>query len=145
MSQFNKVGIAVVIAVAIGLSACSSEKEEIKLTPQQKTEMTERLAPVGKVVLEKDVGSAPVAAASAEPRSGEDVYNSKCTICHGSGAGGAPKTDVADQWTARIEQGIETLYTHAIKGVRAMPAKGLCMDCSDDEVKAAVDYILAQH
>lgn len=43
---------------------------------------------------------------------------------------------------AAIAKGMDTLYTHAIGGFNAMPAKGLCMTCSDDEVKAAVDHMI---
>ncbi|MCL4132937.1 UNVERIFIED_CONTAM: hypothetical protein GTU68_017445 [Idotea baltica] len=81
--------------------------------------------------------------ASTGPRSGEDIFNKSCTACHSSGAAGAPKLVAAD-WESRLAQGVDTLYANAIGGVRGMPAKGLCMDCSDDEMKAAVDYMLEQ-
>ncbi len=144
MSQLKKAGIvAVALTLVLGVAGCSSEKEELNLTAQQEKEMSERLAPAGKVVLEKDVAVAAPAVA-AGPRSGEDVYNKSCTACHSTGAAGAPKVGVAADWTARIGQGLETLYANAINGIRGMPAKGLCMNCSEDEVKATVDYMLEQ-
>lgn len=149
MSQLKKAGIAAVaLTLVLGISGCSSEKEELNLTAQQEKEMSERLAPAGEVVLEKDVATAaPVAAVSGPrsgPRSGEDVYNKSCTACHSTGAAGAPKVGVSADWTARVDQGMETLYANAINGVRGMPPKGLCMDCSDDEMNATVDYMLEQ-
>lgn len=107
-------------------------------------EIADRLKPVGDVCMSgDDCAAAPVAAAaSSEPRSGSAVYDSKCVTCHGTGAAGAPKFADAGAWAPRIGQGMDTLYTHAIGGFNGMPAKGLCMDCSDDEVKAAVDYIV---
>lgn len=42
----------------------------------------------------------------------------------------------------RLAQGTEALYEHAFKGLRAMPARGACVDCSDAELKAAVDYLV---
>ncbi|MGB2105947.1 MAG: c-type cytochrome, partial [Porticoccaceae bacterium] len=42
----------------------------------------------------------------------------------------------------RLTKGIETVYANAINGIGAMPAKGLCMDCSDDEIIATIDYML---
>ena len=45
-------------------------------------------------------------------------------------------------WAARLTQGIEVVYTNAINGIRGMPMRGTCMDCSDNEVKAAIDHIL---
>jgi cytochrome c5 len=146
MSQLKKTGFAAVaLTLVLGLAGCSSETEELSLTEKQETEISERLAPEGEVALEKDVASAPVAAASSGPRSGEEIFKTKCTACHGTGVGGAPKVGEAAQWEARVAQGVDTLYANAINGVRGMPAKGLCMDCSDDELKATVDYMLEQN
>ena len=131
------------VVLTTSLIGCGSEKEEIKLTEQQEQEIAERLAPAGEVVLEGDVAAAaPAASASAEPRSGQQVYDTKCFTCHATGAAGAPKVGSASDWTDRIAQGIETVYANAINGIRGMPPKGLCMDCSDDEMNAAVDYMI---
>lgn len=102
-------------------------------------------APVGETCLQ---GQPCAAAASASTggaaRTGEQVYNKSCTTCHAAGVAGAPKLGDADAWKSRLAAGKETLYKHAIGGVKAMPPKGLCMDCSDDELKDAVDYILSK-
>ena len=73
---------------------------------------------------------------------GEAIYNQICMACHMTGAAGAPIRGEADQWSARLEQGIETLYDHSINGFNAMPAKGGNPNLSDDEVKAATDYLV---
>jgi len=73
---------------------------------------------------------------------GEAIYNQACMACHMTGAAGAPIRGNAEQWGPRVEKGIETLYDHAINGFNAMPAKGGNMSLSDDDVKAAVDYIV---
>ncbi len=113
------------------------------LTDSQKKAIEERVKPVGSVCLEGDSScGGAVAAASSGPRSGEDVYNGSCMACHSTGAGGAPKMGDAAAWKARIAQGADTLHKHAIDGLNAMPPKGLCMTCSDDEVIAAVDFIV---
>jgi cytochrome c5 len=86
----------------------------------------------------------PVAAAMTGPQ----VYNSACLACHGAGVGGAPVTGDAAAWASRIEQGIDTLYDHAINGFQGeagyMPAKGGRVDLSDEEVRNAVDYMVAE-
>lgn len=142
MNQLKKLSVfgAALLLVA-GMVGCGSEEQEVQLTAQQEKDMSERLAPAGEVVLAGNVPE-PTKVASDGPRSGEEIYNSKCVACHSSGAGGAPKTGVAGDWSPRIDQGMDVLYANAINGIRGMPAKGLCMDCSDDEVKASVDYIL---
>lgn len=81
------------------------------------------------------------ASAQAE-RSGEAVYQSKCTVCHATGVAGAPKLGDTAAWAPRFEKGTDALLATAKTGIRAMPPKGTCMDCSDDELRAAIDYML---
>lgn len=103
----------------------------------------DRTKPVGEICMAGDPCAAAVVASSGEPRNGEQVYSTKCFTCHATGAAGAPKTGDAAIWSTRLAaHGKDGLYEHAIKGFNAMPAKGLCMDCSDDEIKHAVDYML---
>ncbi len=79
---------------------------------------------------------------------GQAVYTKACNACHGAGVAGAPKLGDKAAWKDRIAQGKATLYEHAIKGFKGkkgfMPAKGGWANLSDDEVKAAVDYMVAQ-
>ena len=85
----------------------------------------------------------PDSAGSGGARSGEAVYNSACVACHGSGVLGAPKLQVAADWQPRIdERSLDGLLKNAINGYNAMPPKGTCGDCSDDEIKAAIDYMI---
>lgn len=101
--------------------------------------IAERIKPVGSVYLE---GDAPVAAVAAGPRSGDTVYGTFCVACHGSGVMDAPKKGDAGDWAPRIAQGSDVLADHAINGFNAMPAKGSCMDCSDDEIVAAINHMI---
>lgn len=72
-----------------------------------------------------------------------DRYKKTCAVCHGSGAAGAPKTGNDKQWAPRLEKGIDTLVDHAKNGFNAMPPKGMCFDCSDEEFKALIEYMAA--
>lgn len=97
---------------------------------------------------EAPAASTQTAQAGGDAAAGEAVYKKTCFLCHGTGAGGAPMlTDKAD-WEKRIAQGNDILYKHAIEGYTGdkgmMPPKGGNMALSDDEVKAAVDYMTAQ-
>lgn len=78
---------------------------------------------------------------------GEAVYKKACITCHGAGIAGAPKLGDAADWGPRIAQGDALLLEHAIKGFTGqkgmMPAKGGFVTLSDDEVKAAIDYMVA--
>ncbi|WP_336367456.1 c-type cytochrome [Marinobacter sp. C2H3] len=109
-------------------------------------EIRQRIAPVGEVCLQgQGCGRpAPGASAGAEPRSGEAVYTSVCSACHGAGIAGAPKMGDKAAWAPRIEQGLETLIQHAINGIRGMPPKGGCANCPDEEIGNAVTYMVDQ-
>lgn len=100
--------------------------------------ISKRIAPVGQVYL---AGAAPVATAEASgPRSGQQVYQSACFACHGTGALDAPKSQTAD-WKPRLEQGFDVLLQHSLEGIRNMPAMGTCTSCSEDEIAAAIRYM----
>ena len=132
-----KAGLVVVAALA-SLTAYA-------LTEKQEAAVTERLEPAGKVCVQGDAdcGTATVAANSG-PRSGEDVYNAGCMACHSTGAGGAPKVGDTVAWADRIAKGNDVLYDSGVNGLAGtgMIAKGGCMSCSDEEVTAAVDYMV---
>ncbi len=65
-----------------------------------------------------------------------------CSLCHEKGLAGAPQIYDTANWTQRLKQGLPTLYMHAINGFNQMPPKGTCVTCTDDEIKAAVDYLV---
>lgn len=85
---------------------------------------------------------------SEPPAGGEATYTQSCAVCHKTGTGGAPVMGEAFDWRDRLDQGMETLYRHALEGFQGedgvMPPKGGFLDLSDDEVKAAVDYMVEQ-
>jgi cytochrome c5 len=75
---------------------------------------------------------------------GVSVYNSKCIICHQSGVAGAPKLGDKAAWKPRIATGIDALLASAIKGKNAMPPKGTCVDCSDADLIAAIEFMISK-
>ena len=130
------------IATLVAFSASAAD-----LTDAQRAAIEERINPVGEVCMQGDnsCGGAAAAVASSGPRSGEDVYNAACMACHSTGAAGAPKLGDAVAWADRIAKGNDVLYSSGINGIAGtgMMAKGGCMNCSDEEVSAAVDYMVA--
>ncbi len=111
-------------------------------------EIAERIKKVGSVCVEGQecAARAETTTVVASAEGGGDVgatYNKTCATCHSAGVAGAPKFGSAEDWAPRIEKGKEALYQSAVNGVPpAMPAKGMCFNCSDEELKALVDYMV---
>jgi cytochrome c5 len=110
-------------------------------------DIAERIKKVGDVCLEgADCATAAVtsSAVAAVGSSVESNFNKSCATCHNSGVAGAPKYADALAWAPRIEKGMDVLYASTINGLPpAMPQKGMCFSCSDDELRALVDYMVA--
>jgi cytochrome c5 len=70
-----------------------------------------------------------------------EKYNKYCIACHASGAAGAPKTGDVAAWEPRLAQGMDTLVATSKAGLNAMPSRGLCSDCTDEEFKALIEYM----
>lgn len=93
-----------------------------------------------------DAAAAPATAAAAPAAGavdGKATYEQICQACHAAGLAGAPKLGDTAGWGPRLAKGKDTLYTHALQGFNAMPAKGGNPSLSDEQVKATVDYMVA--
>ena len=111
-------------------------------------EIAARIAPVGSVTL---AGAEPVAApaAAAAPKAADEgpgaaIYQKACMACHATGAAGAPKLGDKAAWEPRMAQGLDPLLQTAIAGKGAMPPRGTCMACTDEDLKLAIEYMLVQ-
>lgn len=136
LAAFSKFGwVMVLTALFAGQSFAISE--------DQKNAIIERIKPVGKVCIQGDASCASAAVATGgAAKSGEEIFNSTCTGCHSTGAAGAPKVGDKAAWAPRIAAGIDKVYSNALGGLNAMPPKGMCTACSDDDIKATVDYMV---
>ncbi len=117
----------------------------VDLTDTQRSAIEDRIKPYSQVCLPGDECGGAAASVASGPRSGEAVYNSACGACHGTGAAGAPMLGDAVAWSPRLAKGMAVLYDSGVNGVpgTGMIAKGGCANCSDEEVNAAVDYMVA--
>lgn len=99
--------------------------------------------------------AAGAAAAAAEPPrlelaqlsdgfDAERKYMASCFACHSSGAAGAPKVGegAMEEWAPRLEKGMEAMMANVIGGMGTMPPKGLCFDCTDEDLRAIVDWMI---
>lgn len=114
----------------------------------------QRTQPVGQVNIEEvtpvvtpSPSAAPpqaVATTTTPKDTGKKIYESTCVVCHASGAAGAPIFGNAAAWKPRIKQGESVLVAHVLSGYKLMPAKGTCVQCSENDIKAAVEYMIKQ-
>ncbi len=112
------------VALTDGTMFVSSSS--VRQAPAEETEVKTESAPVAVVELD-----------------GEGVYGTACVTCHATGLAGAPKLADVEAWQPRLAQGIEVLYEHSLVGFLAMPPKGGFMNIPDDQIKLAVDYMVA--
>lgn len=125
MKRFNWI-VAVAAALALSTVGCSKKEES---PPAQ--------AP--------SPAPAPVAEAMKAPAAiGAEVYQASCAACHDAGVAGAPKTGDKAAWSEHIARGLDHMVHNAINGIGSMPPKGGNPNLSDEEVRAAVEYMAEQ-
>lgn len=142
MAELDKriapVGTVVTDAPAIA-PAIAPAKPSMAIAPAQI-----EMAPAVQVAM---APAAPAAKPAAAKVDGAAIYGQACVACHGAGIAGAPKFGDKAAWAPRIKQGMPMLYDHSLKGFTGkggmMPPKGGRMDFSDEQVKAAVDHMVA--
>lgn len=106
--------------------------------------IAERIKPVGEVCIQgeecKGVGAVAASASGGGAKTPDDIIAGHCGACHSAGVLGAPKIGDGAAWKARADKegGLDGLLAKAISGINAMPPKGTCADCSDDELKATI-------
>ncbi len=107
-------------------------------------EIQQRIQPVGQVSVQESPVKESLAMTSA-PRTepGQETYNQYCIVCHKDGLAGAPKFRNEQDWKPRLSgRTIDDLVASSIKGLNAMPTKGTCLKCSEEDLKAAITYML---
>ena len=111
--------------------------------PMTQEAILNRIKPFGTVETESGMMEAkPIAAQALGPNAGEDRYKSTCAVCHETGVAGAPKFRNAADWKSRTGVGIDGMLKIAIQGKGGMPPRGTCMQCSDEELKATIEYMI---
>ena len=128
----------------VEVSIRMSEQATAEATPE-KAPTEEKSAPVAEVAA---ATAAVVETASAAPSAetlekGKAVYSRTCFACHATGVAGSPKIDDKAAWAPRIATGMEALYATSLNGKGAMPPKGGNTSLADEDVKAAVDYMVS--
>jgi len=149
--------ILTLCALGIASIGYAADKPFGERSIMSNSSVAERTAKAGEVCVagEDCAGAAAAKADPAEqlavaedagPRGGEEVYTTYCSACHGSGAAGAPKVTDGAAWQARLKQrgSEEALWKSGWKGINAMPAKGMCMDCTEEEFASSVAFMLKQ-
>ena len=138
MTNVNRVlcclGVAFVSIGAVGDSIPAGTVADI----------VERTLPFGKLCLEgDDCGGiqAPAPAPSAAGRSGSEIYNLRCRVCHEAGLNDAPIIGNAEVWEERLAKGMDELLRTSKEGLNLMPPMGTCMSCTDGEMRAAIEYM----
>jgi len=147
-------GVLIFIAICLFALARSiganTQLEEVLVEPLHIKEVEKNVEPFSHEAIAGQDNSALIAATAPKaeataadvPASGEQAFTKVCSACHGAGINGAPKAGDHAAWAARIAEGKETLYSHAINGYNAMPARG-GSTWPDATIRQAVDYMVS--
>jgi cytochrome c5 len=115
-----------------------------RVPPGTNDDIAERLKPFGTVCKEGETCGQAMAAASGAGvgLDGKGVYDKFCFACHATAVGGAPKFGDKAAWAVHIAKGDDAMWQSVANGLNAMPPKGTCMACSDDELRGAMAYMV---
>ncbi len=134
---------AVALIALVSLTGIGSVAQAEPVPPGSADEIRARLQPAGALCrVDEDCGVAAAAVASG-PLSGKQVYDQFCFACHATGVGDAPLLSDTAAWQEREAKGMDALWDSMVNGIGAMPPKGTCMSCSDDDLRGALDFMLA--
>ena len=153
------------VTVAIIVLALSLRSEpDPTANPSQVRFANERIAPVadvrageaGKAALAESAaaavpaappvaaGTQPAAAGAAAVVDGKQVYDTVCTVCHAAGVAGAPIPGSDMMAQRHADKGTEGLVASVISGLNVMPPRAGRPDLTDEQIRAAVDFMLQQ-
>lgn len=116
-----------------------------------KQQMEKRIQPIGTVSIQGTTPSSDkkvlrkknIEEKVEKKDPGQVVYEQYCIVCHRDGLAGAPKFSDVNDWKPRLEgKTIDDLIVIVNKGLNVMPPKGTCSECTDDDLKAAIQYML---
>ena len=139
MKPLVNLSLAVVAMMAVLISL---PVQADAVPPGSDDDIRDRLTPFGTLCRAGDECGSAAAVVDTGPLSGEAVYNQFCFACHATGVSDAPLFADTEAWAPRIAKGMDVLWESTVNGLGMMPAKGTCMNCSDDELQAAVDYLI---
>ena len=154
--RFSVQALTPALALLMLLGAGCSEKET---TPSQEVAPAQAPAPQTAEPEAPPPAETPEPAAEPEARQaaadkpadpqtatvgGQKIYQASCQACHAAGVAGAPKLGDKEAWAPRIAKGNDALFSSVKNGLNAMPPKGACMSCSDEELRSAIAYMISQ-
>lgn len=141
-------GLVIFTILIIVLAVSFQNPSDPADNPSQMTNAEERIAPVAAVntgEFEQPAAAENVVAAATETADdgvidGEAIYNTTCSACHNAGVAGAPIP--GSTMNERTEKGMDALVANAIDGLNVMPPRGGNASLSDDEIRAAVEFMM---
>ena len=148
-TQGQRFGVKAIIPTMALLLLLGAGCSEQKSTAPEEAASAHATAPQVAVPDDPQVATEPPAAdmpADTQTASvdGQKIYQASCKVCHVAGVAGAPKQGDKEAWAPRIAKGNDALLSSVKNGLNAMPPMGACMSCSDEELSAAIAYLVEQ-
>lgn len=144
MSVVARVWVLISVVTFLALATLPAQAKVVP--PGTDDEIRARLQPFGHLCRSGDncSGAGTEQTASSGTMSGEQVYNQFCFACHATGVSESPLLGDVEAWAPRIAKGLDALWENTVNGLGLMPVRGTCLNCSDDELRDAMNYVAGQ-
>lgn len=140
--------VLVLFVLIVAVMACGKKEEAKKTEGTKETAQTEQKSPTQEqapqVMGQTQEGMKQAPEGAMASAKGKEVYEKNCTACHAEGVAGAPKTGDKAAWSEHMAHGTEHMVENAVKGIGSMPPKGGNPALSEEDVRAAVTYMMEQ-
>lgn len=135
----------IIIYISMLLLSCMLHAE----SDFYREQLRERIKPLGNVRIEGTHQENNIQSekkpTQVAPMTAQTIYEKYCLVCHQAGLAGAPKFHEPSDWTPRInDKGLDGLTASAIKGLNAMPAKGTCAECTEQQIRETIEYMMGK-
>lgn len=136
--------IALLAALTVVTWACKKEEktEEMKAPAQMEQKAPAQTEEKAMQTPPAQEGMKPATEGAMVASQGQEVYEKNCAACHAEGVAGAPKVGDMEAWSSLIAKGADMLTESAINGIGTMPPKGGNPSLSDEDIRAAVSYMI---
>jgi len=111
-----------VLSFSLVFTSCSKDTKTAKKLSITEIRKLEKILPKDSILKEK--------------------YKRSCIVCHTNPEALAPLVKDNDAWEPILAtKNLDELVQNVVKGIKTMPPKGQCGDCTEEELKSLIKFL----